>query len=227
MISRRDVLLGSASFVALSSMPFAPLLAQDVCVTPRLLTPTGAPLPRTGFGLVVADARPEPQLAIGLMRFRRRTPLVASPLGPGLFRVSENILRAGIYTLDGVTAPSELTISLRATRPAPATAPAVRAARRVASTEMGSGQTRSEILVDLSFPVPPGTIVVRAQWNGSQDVALWASVVAGQNNFPIPFAPRCPPPGWQAPPDGPLTMVLTFVDQLGQVSPPSAAINVE
>lgn len=226
MISRRDLLLGSASFLAVSSTPVASLVAQD-CAAPRLLTPTGSPLPRTGFGLVVADARPEPQLAIGLLRLRRRTPLVSAPIGPGLFRLSEAALRPGIYRLDGVNAPSELTISLRAAAPAPATAPAVRAARRVATTEMGSGRTRNQILVDLSFPVPPGSIVLRAQWNGSADVGVWTSVAAGQNSVPIPFEASCPPPGWQAPPDGPLTMVLTFVDQLGQISPASASINVE
>ena len=207
-----------------------PLRGQDACATPRLLTPTGSPLPRTGFGLVVSDPRtatdqPSP-LAIGLLRGRRRTPLVATSIGPGLFRVTEAV-RPGIYRLDGVTAPSELTISLRGARPAPATAPAVRAARRVASTEMGSGQTRQEILVDLTFPVPPGVIVARAQWNGSADVGVWTSVVAGQNSFAIPYQPTCVPPGWQPPPDGPLSMVLTFVDQLGQISPVSATIQVE
>jgi hypothetical protein len=35
------------------------------------------------------------------------------------------------------------------------------------------------------------------------------------------------PSGWQPPPDGPLSMVLTFVDQLGQISPPSPTIQVE
>jgi hypothetical protein len=227
MISRRGLLLGVASVAVCASTPFTSLRAQDVCAMPRLLTPTGSPLPRTGFGLVVADARPDPQIAIGLLRLRRRTPLVSAPIGPGLFRVSEAVIRPGIYTLDGVTAPSELTISLRAPRPAPATAPAVRAARRVASTQMGSGQTQSEILVDLSFPVPPGSIVARAQWNGSADISAWTAVAAGQNNFAIPYTPRCPPPGWVSPPDGPLTMVLTFVDQLGQLSPVSASINVE
>jgi hypothetical protein len=203
-----------------------PLRGQDACAAPRLLTPTGSPLPRTGFGLVVSDAHPDAQLAIGLVRGRARTPLVATPIGPGLFRVSEAV-RSGIYRLDGVTAPSELTISLRGARPAPATAPGVRAARRVASTEMGSGQTRQEILVDLSFPVPPGVIVARAQWNGSQDVGVWASVVAGQSSFPISYRPTCVPSGWQPPPDGPLSMVLTYVDQLGQISPPSPVIQVE
>jgi hypothetical protein len=227
LLDARRAPLALAALVVLGlALASAPSRGQDTCATPRLLTPTGSPLPRTGFGLVVADARPDAQLAIGLLRGRRRTPLVATPIGPGLFRVSEAV-RPGIYRLDGVTAPSELTISLRGARPAPATAPAVRAARRVASTEMGSGQTHQEILVDLTFPVPPVVIVARAQWNGSGDVGVWASVVAGQNSFPIPYQPRCMPSGWQPPPDGPLSMVLTFVDQLGQISPPSPTIQVE
>ncbi|MBX7193851.1 MAG: hypothetical protein K1X94_17495 [Sandaracinaceae bacterium] len=203
-----------------------PLRGQDACATPRLLTPTGSPLQVSGFGLVVADPRPDAQLAIGLLRGRRRTALAATPIGPGLFRISATV-RAGLYRLDGVTAPSELTLSTRASRLAPATAPAVRAARRVTSTQMGSGQTRTEILVDLSFPVPPGVIVARAQWNGSADVGVWTSLAAGQNSFAIATQPSCVPSGWQPPPDGPLSMVVTFVDQLGQISPPSTSVNVE
>lgn len=225
-MSRHALVIALLVVACVAASAHAPLAGQDICAAPRLLTPTGAPVPRTGFGLVVADSRPDAQLAIGLLRLRRRTALVSSPLGPGLFRVTEAV-RPGIYRLDGVTAPSELTVSMRARPPAPAVAPAVRAARRVASTEMGSGQTRAEILVDLTFPIPPGVIVVRAQWNGSADIGLWTSVAAGQNSITIPVEPRCRPSGWQPPPDGPLSMALSYVDLLGQVSPASPTVNVE
>jgi len=230
MTTTRRSLLAFFALALVGALAFAPSPAavhgQDICAAPRLLTPTGAPVPRTGFGLVVADSRPDAQIAIGLLRGRTRTALAATPLGPGLFRISAAV-RPGIFRLDGVTAPSELTVSMRARPPAPAVAPAVRAARRVASTQMGSGQTHAEILVDLSFPVPPGVIVVRAQWNGSADIGLWSSVAAGQNSLTIPVEPRCRPSGWQPPPDGPLAMTLSYVDLLGQVSPVSSSINVE
>lgn len=213
------VLCGAAVFVPLSGS------GQDACATPRLLTPVGAALPRTGFALVVTDARQE-GLVAALVRGRRRTPLVVAPLGPGLFRLSEAV-GPGTYRLEGVSASSEVVVSARAARPAPAVVPSVRAARRVASTAMGSGETRSEILVDLGFPVPQGVIIARAHWNGSDDVAVWTTVAAGQTSFAIPLQPECVPPGWQPPPDGALSMRVSFVDLLGQPSPLSTAVNVE
>jgi hypothetical protein len=198
---------------------------QDACATPRLLTPVGTPLPRTGFGLVVSDAR-EQGLVAALVRGRRRTPLVAAPLGPGLFRLAEAV-GPGTYRLEGVSAASEVVVSARAARPAPAVAPSLRAARRVSSTAMGSGQTRSEILLDLAFPVPQGVIVARAHWNGADDVAVWTTVAAGQASLTIPLQPSCALPGWQPPPDGELSMRVSFVDLLGQPSPLSAPITVE
>lgn len=204
----------------------ASVSSQDICATPRLLTPTGTALPVAGFGLVLADARAEAQPAVTLVRGRRRTPLPVTPIGPGLFRATE-VVRAGVYTLEGVTAASELTVSPRAPRLAPATAPSVRSARRVTSTEMGSGRTRTEILVELGFPVPPGVIVARAHWNGSSDVALWTSIAAGQQSLTLPTEPRCPVAGWQPPPEGPLTVTISLLDQLGQPSPLSEAVPVE
>ncbi len=228
---RRSLILGSLSVASLSlaTSLFAapsPGAGQDSCQSARLLTPTGSSLPRTGFGLVVTDPRPDPAIVAALVRGRRRTALVVAPLGPGLFRLSEAV-RPGTYRLDGIPSSSDVVVSLRAQRPAPAAAPAVRAARRVASTEMGSGQTRVEVLVDLSFPVPQGAIVARAHWNGSDAVGLWVSVAAGQSSFAIPVEPRCVPSGWQPPPEGPLTMRLSFVDLIGQTSPFSTAVTVD
>jgi hypothetical protein len=219
-------LVGAALAVAALLAAPARSVGQDACAQPRLLTPVGGTLPRTGFGLVVSDPRPDAALAVGLLRGRRRTPLVASPLGPGLFRLSE-VVRPGTYRLDGLAAPSDVVVSARATQPAPAAAPAVRAARRVASTAMGSGRTRTEILVDLSFPVPQGAIVARAHWNDADAVAMWTSVAAGQASFAMPLEPPCVPRGWQPPPDGVLSMRVSFVDALGQASPLSGAVNVE
>lgn len=219
-------LFGLALVVAAALAVPASGVGQDACAQPRLLTPVGGTLPRTGFGLVVSDPRPDAALPVGLVRARRRTPLVASPLGPGLFRLSE-VVRPGTYRLDGLAAPSDVVISARAAQPAPAAAPSVRAARRVATTAMGSGQARAEILVDLSFPVPQGAIVARAHWNGADAVAMWTSVAAGQSSFAMPLEPACVPPGWQPPPDGTLSMRVSFVDALGQVSPLSGAVNVD
>jgi hypothetical protein len=224
MLARTLVVAVCVAALALVLVPVRGA-GQDACATPRLLTPVGTALPRTGFALVVTDAREE-GLVAALVRGRRRTPLVVAPLGPGLFRLSEAV-RPGTYRLEGVSAASEVVVSARAARPAPAVAPSVRAARRVASTAMGSGETRSEILVDLGFPVPQGAIVARAHWNGSDDVAVWTSVAAGQTSFAIPLQPPCALPGWQPPPEGPLAMRVSFVDLLGQPSPLSGSINVE
>ena len=203
-----------------------PALAQDACDTPRLLSPVGMILPRDGFALVVADARTTPPGEVALVRGRRRTPLARVEIMPGLFRYSA-VVRPGTYRLDGIAAPSDVVISARGTRPAAATTPVLRAARRVSRVVLGSATTQQEIHIEFGFPVPAGSVAARIQWNESASGGQWITATPGEAALVVPLAPACRAAGTTTAPEGPLTLRVSFIDALGQVSAISAAVPVE
>lgn len=217
------------SVVALGGLDRASLaIAQDACASARLLTSVGAPLPRDGFALVVHDVRETPG-PFALVRGRRRTALEATPIAPGLVRIA-GAVRPGTYRLEGASASSDVVVSARAPRPAPAAAPSVRSIRRLARTTLGVGETSEELHVELAFPVPAGSVVGRVVGEGAAagaaDVGVWASVVPGQSTFVVPLAPRCATPGWSVPSEGARAHVV-FIDALGQSSAPSELVAVQ
>lgn len=223
MRSTRSSWLAALLLLATSALP---AIAQDACDTPRLLSPVGMILPRDGFALVVADARATAPGEVALVRGRRRTPLARVEIMPGLFRYSA-VVRPGTYRLDGIAAPSDVVISARGARPAAATTPVLRAARRVARVVLGSATTQQEIHIELGFPVPARSVAARIQWNESANGGQWISATPGEATLIVPLAPACRAAGTTTAPEGPLTLRVSFIDALGQVSAISAAVPVQ
>jgi hypothetical protein len=203
-----------------------PALAQDVCEAPRLLTPVGMPLARDGFAIVVADTRAAPSGEIALVRGRRRTPLARAEIMPGLVRYSATV-RPGTYRLEGVSAPSDIVVSSRATRPAPAVAPVIRGARRVARAALGSTTLEQELHIELGYPVPDRSVAARIQWNESGEGGQWVPVVAGEAAIIVPVEPPCRAPGMTPAPSGAFTLRAAFIDASGQVSAFSTSVQVD
>lgn len=221
--SNRSPWLAALLLLCMGSIP---ALAQDACDTPRLLSPVGTTLPRDGFGLVVADNRATPTGEVALVRGRRRTPLTRVEIMPGLYRYSAAV-RPGTYRLDGIAAPSDIVISARSARPATATRPEVRAARRVARAELGSASSQQEIHIELGFPVPAGSVAARVQWNESTSGGQWVPATPGETSIIIPVEPACRALSTTTAPTGAFTLQAAFIDTLGQVSAFSAPVSVE
>jgi len=176
--------------------------------------------------LVVADTRATSTGEVALVRGRRRTPLARVEIMPGLFRYSA-VVRPGTYRLDGIAAPSDVVISARSARPAAATTPNLRAARRVAHAELGSTSLQQEIHIELGFPVPAGTVAARIQWNESTSGGQWVAATPGETSLIVPVEPACRAIGTTTAPAGAFTLRASFIDALGQVSLPSAPVSVE
>jgi hypothetical protein len=204
----------------------------------RSLTATSTPLPRDGGAFVVAveadraatSGTMDPPV-VALVRRRTTLPLVATPIAPGLFRLTMPSRPAlGVWTVHGLGPDGPVTIG-RAVMPGVPVRPSIRVMRRVAATGLSASQEpRVEVHADLSFPVPTGVVAATITWNTDAQPSAWARAIVGQTEM-IVFAEaaRCDqvPSGWQSPPSGTLTARIAWVDRLGQVSPPSDAIPVE
>jgi hypothetical protein len=204
----------------------------------RSLSAVSAPLPRDGGAFVVAiepdRAAPSGTMdppTVSLVRRRTTLALVATPIAPGLFRLTMPSRPAlGVWTLHGLGPDASVTVG-RSVMPGIPVRPSVRVMRRVAATGLSASRApRVEVHADLEFPVPQGVVAAVVTWNTDAQPSGWARAIVGQNEM-IVFAEAAScdpvPPGWQSPPSGTLTARIAWVDRLGQVSPPSDAIAVE
>lgn len=229
--------------LAVLAFSFAVLVGSDVSadcaflgMAPALLTPITSPMPMNSGGLV-AGFRSDPSgsgsLSFdgALLRRGRRisVPFQSIPIAPGLVRlVPSTRVRPGLYSLEGLGAATDLTVS-RSPMPGAPVQPSVSSARRVASAV---GRTTSvELRATLGFPVPTGIVAVISYWNDMTEPSAWSRAVVGQTEALL-FANlgRCAtlPPDFLPPAaEGPLTARIAYVDQFGQVSPPSESFTVD
>jgi hypothetical protein len=205
-------------------------------MTPSLLTPITSAMPMSSGGLV-AGFRNDPSgtgsLSFDgvLLRRGRRisVPMQSVPIAPGLVRlVPSTRVRAGLYSLEGLGAATDLTVG-RSPMPGAPVRPSVSSARRVASAV---GRTTSvELRATLGFPVPTGIVAVISYWNDMTEPSAWSRAVVGQTEALLFANPgRCAtlPPDFLPPAsEGPLTARIAYVDQFGQVSPPSDSFPVD
>jgi hypothetical protein len=203
------------------------------------LTTLGASFPRTGGAILVAMdpdltagtlTSPEPP-ALNVTRGRRTSwPLTPVSIAPGLFRVPfDTHVTRGIWTLHGLGADTQLTIGVAATPGVPVR-PAIREVRRVAATGIGVSGDRLEVRANLEFPVPDGVVASIVTWNTDASPGAWGRAAVGQREIVL-YSERSAcaalAPGWTPPPGGTLVVRVSWVDQYGQVSPPSDAITVQ
>lgn len=205
-------------------------------MTPALLTPITAAMPMTSGALVAGfrnDASGTGSLSFDgavIRRGRRLTiPMQSIAIAPGLVRlVPTTRIRAGLYSLEGLGAATDLTVG-RSPMPGVPVRPSVTAARRVASVSPRG--TSVELRASLGFAVPTGIVAIISYWNDVTTPSAWSRAVVGQTEALLFASPgRCAtlPPDFLPPPaEGALTARIAYVDQFGQVSPPSDPFPVE
>ena len=185
------------------------------------MTPLSGRLPRDA-GVVVGlfpggTLRALPPLS--LTRRRSTVPVRVETIAPGLHRVLADTRRiGGRYTLSGVAGDPEL-LYARARIPPPPARPAIDRVERYIATS--GTESRTEVKVHYSFPIPAGVVAVVAAFGDSDSPTIFARGVPQQNNTVIwSGAEGCTelPAGSQAPPqEG--TIRVAFVDLHGQMSP--------
>lgn len=216
----------------------APAACAPVGTVRRSLSPVSAPLPRDGGAYVVAVEADRTGTTgtmdapvVSLVRRRSTLTLVATPIAPGLFRLTMPSRPAlGLWTLHGLGPDTSITVG-RNVMPGIPVRPAVRVMHRAAATGLSAARApRVEVHADLAFPIPQDVVAAVVWWNTDAAPSGWARAIPGQNEM-IVFAEAAAcdpaPPGWQSPPSGTLTARIAWVDKFGQVSPPSDAITVE
>lgn len=207
-------------------------------LVPRVLTPTTVAIPRDGGGIVVGmrpasqAASAEMPAAVQLTRGRRTQELVARVLAPGLVRFAAvSRLTAGQWTAAALGPNAALTVGRRDPLPGVPTRPVVTELRRVAATGMSARRApRTEVRATLEFPVPAGIVAIVTYWGDEGAAAsAWEPVIQGQRDVVIwQETPECEvdPAGRTGPPEGAAMGRIAYVDQFGQVSPPSAPVAI-
>ena len=239
-ITSRSLLVGLTALAALFALILSGEPAAADCASthavPALLTPITAAMPQSS-GALVAGFRSE--AGVGTLSFdgvritRRRTSVAmqAIAIAPGLVRlVPSTSVRPGTYSLEGLGAPTDLTVS-RSPMPGAPVRPALSGVRRVAAASVSSRGISVELRAALGFPVPTGIVAILAYWGAATTPSAWARAVIGQSEVLIFASPdRCAtlPEGFTPPPsEGPLSVRIAYVDQFGQISPISDAATVE
>lgn len=206
-------------------------------LVPQRLTPTTVSIPRDGGGIVVAlrsasRATQEMPAGVQLTRGRRTQDLVGRALAPGLVRfASVTRLTTGTWTAAALGPDASVIVGRRDPMPGVPTRPVVTELRRLAATSSGRSAPRTEIRATLEFPVPAGIVAILTYWGDEGAApAAWEPVIQGQRDVVIwQQTPACEsdPAGRTGPPEGPTTTArIAYVDQFGQVSPPSAPVAV-
>jgi hypothetical protein len=230
--------LGALGAIVLAAGGLDSHAAADCAAThavPALLTPITAAMPQSS-GALVAGFRSERGTGAlsfdGVRMTRRRTSVSMQPIeiAPGLVRlVPSTVVRPGAYSLEGLGAPTELTVG-RSPMPGAPVRPAVSGVRRVASATSGRGLS-VELRATLGFAVPTGIVAILGYWGDASTPSVWSRAVVGQTEVVLFASPdHCAtlPPGFTPPPaEGPLSVRIAYVDQFGQVSPISDPTPVE
>ena len=245
--------LAAVVVLALASMLAGPEeSAATMCVTsdepplPMLLSPVGRPLPGEGT-LLVQYLAADPLPAFELRRGRRRIPMTAETLAPGLFRLRpERPPSPGSWKLHvparqriqlpavigkGKLIPAEtkklpLTIELTG-KPVPAVASAPSVEKAVFELWRWHGH-RSRVYAILSAPVPRDAVAVIGMWPAHDRPAgppgpATARTLTPDGAYVLvqdsrDYACALPPPGGVSPHESALAR-LALVDRFGRVIP--------
>lgn len=237
-MNTRPLIVGLLGLLALSALHLGSAAADCASThpVPALLTPITAAMP-TSSGALVAGFRSEGGTGTlsfdGVRISRRRTTvsMQAIEIAPGLVRlVPVTTVRPGTYSLEGLGAPTDLTVG-RGPMPGAPVRPALSGVRRVASASVSSRGISVELRATLGFAVPTGIVAILAYWGEATTPSAWARGVIGQTEVVLFSNPdRCAalPPGFTPPPaEGPLSVRIAYVDQFGQISPISDPAPVE
>ena len=221
-------------------------IAADGPPLPTLLSPVARPLPGEG-ALLVQYLAADPLPAFELRRGRRRIPMTAETLAPGLFRLRPGRLPSpGSWKLhvparkriqlsavigNGKLIPAEtkklpLTIELTG-EPVPAVASAPSVEKAVFELWRWHGH-RSRVYAILSAPVPHDAVAVIGMWPAQDRPGGPAMPATARTLTPDgarvlvhdsrDYACTPPPPGVVAPHGGALAR-LALVDRFGRVIP--------
>ncbi len=202
-------------------------------LVPRVLTPMSARIPRDGgalvAGLVLGQESREMPASLELLRGRRSQPLVGRILAPGLVRFeSASRLLPGSWTIPTLGRDVAWTVG-REPMPGVPTRPGVVELRRLEATGMSARRMpRTEVRATLEFPVPEGIVAIVTYWGEGSAPAAWVPAIVGQREIVIwQETARCEAevPGTLPPPEGESVVGrIAYVNQFGQISPPSTSV---
>jgi hypothetical protein len=208
--------------------------AESQCAAPsfraQMMTPVAGRIPRDASllaGLVAGGSLSEFPETVQLRRRRRTIALRREAIAPGLYRLTPDVRRIwGRYDVEGVEGEPRIRFS-RPGLPAPPATPRLSRVERYRA--VSGGESRLELKAHFEFPIPQGVVAVISYWGGSDDDPdLWSRAIATQDEALLwSSSGGCSqlPPGASDPPsEG--TVRVSFVDQYGQVSQPSAAVSL-